>query len=1208
MSVQRAGRVRRLDVLAEGLTGMRLIEASAGTGKTHTLTDLYLRLVLEGGRPVDRILVVTFTEAAKAELRERIRARLDAAREAFERGAPADPGDEVLAGLLGRLPDCAAAARRLAHAVQGFDEAAILTIHGFCQRALKESAFESGQPFETELVPDEGELLQEVVDDFWRRTLYGGSVFLVGHLLKTKTRSSPERWAKTIRPYLGKPYLAVRPPAPPSVGAETESKYAARYRETRALWEKDREAIGTILRTQTALNAQKYPARFLPAWLGEIEALLRPAEAHAGWCDRVEKFAARSLAAAAKKGTVAPTHPFFAACERLADARASLTTYLDFRAKSLTLELRDYCDREMASRKQRRQLMAYNDLLVRLDEALAGARGAVLAEEIRRRYSAALIDEFQDTDPVQYSIFKRIYGGTDLPLFLVGDPKQAIFGFRGADIFAYLDASRDAGERRTLDRNWRSSPRLILAVNAVFGRARDPFLFPEIPFHPVQPAEKDRKALSVAGEDGPPFRFWCLPRADASKPMAKGEATVAAIQATAAEIARLLALADRGEARIGKEPLAGGDIAVLVRTNAQAGKVREALLGLGVASVQLSEAGVFASREAAEVERVLLAVAQPNREGLLRSALATDLFGMSGNALEALGEDETAWEARVNAFYDYQALWRDRGFVQMFRRLMRREEAAARLLAFEDGERRLTNLLHLTELLQSAAGAEHLGMEGLIRWLAERRREAEGASEEAQLRLESDENLVKISTIHKSKGLQYPLVFCPFLWDASTRDGEEGAGVLFHDPADENRATLDAGSDRVEEARAQARREALAESLRLAYVAITRAEHRCTVVWGNVNGGEQSGLAYLLHQPEEPGDDQIASTRERAKRLDDQVLADLARLEVAAEGAFAVETVSPSTVRPYRPTSSSEEPLQARVFGGRIPEGWRVASFSGLTAGAHREGPDYDATAESERGDAAARPADAVLTIFDFPRGIRAGLFMHALFARLDFARADRETIGAAVEKALREHDLDPVWQPAVAAMLEKVLGTPLDSAVDGLCLRGVERGRRMDELTFYYPIARLEPRRLAALLVEHGHGGAIRGRIEELTFDPVQGFMTGSMDLVFEIDGRYYLADYKSNWLGGDPDAYRADRLSRVMSREAYDLQYLVYTVALHRYLAQRVAGYEYARHFGGVFYLFVRGMDPARGADCGVFRDRPSPSLVAALDRYLAVGDGTR
>jgi exodeoxyribonuclease V beta subunit len=233
---------------------------------------------------------------------------------------------------------------------------------------------------------------------------------------------------------------------------------------------------------------------------------------------------------------------------------------------------------------------------------------------------------------------------------------------------------------------------------------------------------------------------------------------------------------------------------------------------------------------------------------------------------------------------------------------------------------------------------------------------------------------------------------------------------------------------------------------------------------------------------------------------------------------------------------------------------------------------------------------------------------VHALFAGLDFARSDREAIDAAVERTLRAHDFDPRWQSVVAGMAEKVLTTPLDPEVDGLRLATVAQSRRLDELQFTYPIARLDPRHLAAILIDHGHGGAIRRRIEGLTFDPVRGFMTGSMDLVFEFDGRFYLVDYKSNWLGGDLDAYRGDRLSEVMGREAYDLQYLIYTVALHRYLGQRVAGYEYARHFGGVFYLFVRGIDPARGSDAGIFRDQPSPSLIAALDRYLAAGDVVR
>ena len=370
MSARARGRTRPLDLLAEPLEGLRLIEASAGTGKTHTLADLYLRLVLEGGRTVDQILVVTFTVAATAELRDRIRARLEAARQAFLRGAPTDPRDDVLAGLLARNPECAVAARRLAQAVQSFDEAAILTIHGFCQRVLRESAFESTQPFEVELVPDEGEILQEVVDDFWRKTLYQGPRLLVGYLLREGW--TPEGLVKTVRPYLRRPSLAVRPPAPPAVGSEAESFYTACYREAREAWQTDRVAIGRLLGSQTSLNGSKYPPRSLPAWLEEIDAFLRPAEAHAAWCTRVEKFTTRALGAAIKKGGTPPAHPVFTTCERLTAAWQSLAEHLAFRARTLRLELLDYCRRELAARKERRQLTAYQDLLLRLDRSARG--------------------------------------------------------------------------------------------------------------------------------------------------------------------------------------------------------------------------------------------------------------------------------------------------------------------------------------------------------------------------------------------------------------------------------------------------------------------------------------------------------------------------------------------------------------------------------------------------------------------------------------------------------------------------------------------------------------------------------------------------------------------------------------------------------------------------------------------------------------------
>ena len=742
----------------------------------------------------------------------------------------------------------------------------------------------------------------------------------------------------------------------------------------------------------------------------------------------------------------------------------------------------------------------------------------------------------------------------------MGDPKQAIFGFRGADIFAYLAAGRDAEARRTLDRNWRSAPGLVRAVNAVFGRAGDPFLFDEISFHPVRPAEKERQPLVVAGDDEAPLRFWCLTRAGEREPMPKEKASPAAIQATAAEIARLLAAAGRDEARIGATALTGGDIAVLVRTNAQADRVREALLARGVASVQLGEASVFASHEAAEIERVLLAVAQPGREPLVRAALATDLFGLGGNALEVLDEDEAAWEARANAFLDYQALWRDQGFVQMFRRLMRAEGVAARLLRYEDGERRLTNVLHLTELLQAAAGADHLGMEGLIDWLAAHRQNGETAPEEAQLRLESDENLVKIATIHKSKGLQYPVVFCPFLWDVSLRGKDEGVGVLFHDPAAENTPTLDAGSDRFDEARARrrARGAGRASAARVRCHDASRASLHDRVGEHQRGGAVGAGLPAASAGGAGAGADRAAAVRARARGLrrpggPGRSLA----VGRSRRGRDRGRGASPrrSRSRPV-PLGTRPESLQARPFAGRIAKGWQVTSFSGLTAGSHREAPDYDAAPSAERGGRTVLPGQPPGRYRRLPAR-RPGGNLHARPLRLAGFRAGRPGRASRRPPAKRSGSTASMsaWQAAVADTAEKVLRTPLDAAT-GLCLARVERvraaGRADIPLSGGPPRSGTADRPAAHTRPRRTHPRANPGT----GFDPVRGYMTGSMDLVFEAGGRYYLADYKSNWLGAGPDAYRAEWLPQVMARETYDLQYLIYTVALTRYLSPAAAG----------------------------------------------------
>lgn len=1192
--------MERFDPLYAPLTGLNLIEASAGTGKTYALTALYLRLVMEAAIPVSQILVVTYTNAATKELRDRIRERLGQIRRAFQRGR-AEEDDEFSVRMLDVLPDRDLAIRRLTNAVRGFDEAAIFTIHGFCQRALGDSAFESGLSFETEVLADTSDLLREIVEDFWRREFYPASPMVVQYFLDKKY--SPEKLLANIRPHLGRPYLQVVTPEGNADGAALEQAFTTAWQHARQLWLEDRAGIEDLLLNSKALNGSTYRKDFIPRWLEEMDRYLTAEIPKLELFEQFEKFTSSKLQASPKKGQTAPCHAFFDACETLKAARETLVDYCRHR---IPVKLLAYCNAELAARKRQQQLQSYDDLLLDLREALHDPRrGAALVNTLRRRYAAALIDEFQDTDPIQYEIFRCLYAGANQPVFLVGDPKQAIYSFRGADIFAYLSARHDATCDYTLDVNWRSDPRLLTALNAVFGAAGTrPFLFDAIGFQPAIPAEKKRhEPLWIQGRNEPPLQVWWL-EPDGDQPLPKGVANERAARATAAEIARLLNLGARGQAGIGDRPLAGGDIAVLVRSHRQGRMIREQLLRLRVPSVQHVDDNVFVSAEAQQLEGLLAAVLEPGDEGQVRAALAGDLFGLSGEALYQLRDDEQAWARWLETFQRYRQQWRDEGFIHFFRAWLNEQTVAPRLLAFQDGERRLTNLLHLAELLHVASRA-HPGMTGLLKWFGDHRRAPTSKDEEQQLRLESDENLVRIVTVHKSKGLEYPVVFCPFLWDGKLRTGENDL-LLYHDPANPGQTVLAVGAAENDPARRHARHEEMAENLRLFYVALTRAKQRCTLVWGKIKDADSAPPAWLLHRPPVvgPSQDPLEVTGERFKTLEPAVL----RTELQAAFAKANETVAIMPLPresglPYQPPAVAEPELQARTLAEPVPESWRVGSFTALTAGQAVEVPDHDLTVALPPVDV--EPvADAGRDAFAFPRGARAGVCLHAIFERLDFTRPDREPLETLIGRTLTGHGLDAAaWTPIVADWVGRVLATPLDES--GLRLATVAAERRLNELEFTYPVTVLQAETLQRVLERHGYAaGPYRELIDRLEFSPLRGYMKGFIDLVFEADGRFHLVDYKSNWLGAEPAAYRRERLDEAMTRESYGLQYLIYTVALHRYLRLRLPDYDYQRHFGGIYYLFLRGMDPALGPACGIFHDRPPPALVAALDELMATG----
>lgn len=1183
------------DSLKIRLAGRNLIEASAGTGKTYAIAALYVRLLVEQGLLPENILVVTFTEAATKELRDRIRRRI---REARDLLAGTGEGDAFLRDLFASAAVCelgnSVALERLEAALQTFDCAAISTIHGFCNRALQENAFESGSLYDTELTANQALLVQELVDDYWRMTFFGADSSLLP--LAEARKWTPAGFSSFLKGKLSNPELEVVPSFTPAGVAAVDGRCLAEFQTVGDIWRERADEIGRLLMEHKGLSRSEknYRHDLVPALLERMQSYLDAGKIYQSF-DGFEKFTASYMESQRMKKSDPPADAFFQACQRLADSIAQ---------KELTLlwGVYEYVTGRLPRKKAQVNLRFYDDLLVDLYRALEDNSGEALSGRIRARFRAAMIDEFQDTDQIQYRIFRSIFNDETTPLFLIGDPKQAIYSFRGADIFAYLEARDDipADRHFTMDKNWRSAPRLVDAVNLLFDRQKArPLVFDNLEY-PMVTAASDGQLLDAGGRDQAPMQLWFMGRGeDGSKPMDMGKARSRIAAASVDEISALLADGRLGKAKIGDRPLEPGDIAVIVRSHSQAAMFHEELAARGIPAVVRSNASVFESDEALQLASLLEAIAEPGREGRVRSALVTELMGFSGNDLANLLEEgrEPDWERRLELFREYHDLWRSRGFMAMFRTMTGKEEMRGRLLAMPGGERRLTNLLHCAELIHAEESATGAGMEALRGWFSRQvGRPPEG--EEHQIRLESDEKAVRILTIHVSKGLEFPVVFCPFLW-GGVQDSEET--VICHDGY---RIVADYGSDHYGHHRRQARLESLAENVRLLYVALTRAKYRCYVVWGRFKFVESSALAYLLHGPrQKPCENVLDYLGEQMREISDAAMLEPIMEMAAAEKGLLSVTVEPQPAPGfYGATAEDDRPLTCRSVARPIESEWRVSSFTSFVEG-HRETaelPDRD-----ERGDVPGGGFDAPApegSIFAFPRGAAAGTFLHQIFEQLDFAAAGDAEISALVERELAASGFGSQWHGAISAMVRQVLVAPLSGNGKEMALSRLAGKSWVSEMEFFFPLRFVTTARLAGILASHGMSGSVNlaGMAEALNFRETRGMLRGFIDLVFRHDGRYYILDWKSNHLGNRPEDYRPERLADEMERKLYPLQYLLYAVALNRYLMVRDRSYSYEEHFGGVIYLFLRGVSADRPG-CGVYFDRPAAPLVAELTACL-------
>jgi exodeoxyribonuclease V beta subunit len=1201
-----------LDALTFPLHGSRLIEASAGTGKTWTIAALYLRLVLGHGgedgyaRPLmpPEILVMTFTRAATRELSNRVRERLVQAAACFRGEAEAD--DPYLQALAAAYDDEAArlvAAHRLVLAAETMDEAAIFTIDAWCQRMLREHAFDSGSLFDEELVSDELALFEDAAHDYWRQHVYPLNGAMLASLLSCW--SDVEALKRSVRELVQRAGRidggSERPLG--AVIADAEASQREELARLKDGWHARADAMEAWIAAQRCANPKAFNGnKMRPDSLAKaFDALRRwaiDAQAHypqltdAMWL----RLTPGGIQDAFSKDCSAPVPECFehtTALKEGLDAIAPVSHAL-LRHAACAIAHR------MAELKRRNRQFGFADMLARLKDALEGPNGEALRRRILDQYPVAMVDEFQDTSPDQYRIFDLLYRVADNDpargLFLIGDPKQSIYGFRGADIHSYLSARRaTSGRHYQLGTNYRSTRQLVAAVNQLFRHAEGNYAAGAFRFRkgeenplPFDAVDAAGRKQALVGVDGP-FQALAVGLADADDLRADDYREFFA-QHCAEHIVRLL-----NDPQVGFADDAGrfmrllpADIAILVRDRREAAAVRRALVQRKVASVYLSDQdSVVESAEAGDVLRWLQAVANPLDVTLARAAFATATCALPLAELAQLASDELAWEARVEQLKALHQAWQRQGVLAMLRRFIHELELPAKLLAAAGGERRLTNLLHLAELLQEAS-RELDGEQALIRWFAEQVEGVGEGGDERVLRLESDAELVKVVTVHKSKGLEYPLVYLPFAVTARKTDRRNRAFFEYVEEGGERRIDL-ALSDTALEAVDRAR---LEEDLRLLYVALTRARH---FLWLGVaavaarkkgeNQLHESALGYLLTGGSPVPADAV---RDRWERLREGV-----------DGIELHALATPDGCTVLRRADVRPELVEPPRFDARFERNWAVGSFTSLTKNTVATAPPTRPQEENlmEEEDPGVVPVthseDAPW--HRFPRGAGPGNFLHEQLewmAQEGFGQVDDEGFRGRLAQRIQRAGWGNRLDDALA-WLRMIAVTPLPPV--GCALADIDAP--LAEMEFWFPSRHLDVAALDRLCRRRMLGTTPRPVLPERQ---LHGMLKGFTDLVFECHGRYWVLDYKSNALGPGDAAYTHGAMAAGMAEHRYDIQGAIYMLAVHRLLRARLgAAYSPQEHLGGAVFLFLRGI--GNPGTHGCYLIEPDLELLDGLDRLL-------
>ncbi|MDA3900811.1 MAG: exodeoxyribonuclease V subunit beta [Spirochaetes bacterium] len=1174
--------ISELDLTIPPSSGSVLVEAGAGTGKTFSIAILFLWEVIVKYRSVDSILVVTFTEAATSELKERIRNFLMLARDILSGSSKNEPAAIYIRTICEYNADEKEKERRMlivAQAIYNFDDVSIFTIHGFCQRMLSENAFETGSPFATGLLDNEDDVVRQIVDDYYRSYIYRQDISSYSALVDSNV--SVNRLTKWTLQYIKQNDIVITP--------ETEVDITNSFvdKEMIELIEDITECALVLRETAIECRAEiesffnvdnKFKVAYTMKLVVENLDLCIKFDPNTISFDKGAKKAVQFFSPVKikskglKKAFIDEpvSHFFFEMSETLLSKIEKYEAKMEeipLRVTALYHDLFAYTKKRLSEYKSERHLISYNDMLANLDAALTGMTD--LAARIRTRYRSVFIDEFQDTDPLQYRIFSTIFKEADVPLYFIGDPKQAIYSFRGADLNTYLEAAKACSKTYSLTTNYRSTEDVLSPINRLFS-GKAPFIEEGIVYADAQTAGQPQEREVI--DDGQ--TNFIIPLIN---DMNSGGTQSLIAEHVAMEIEKILKLSADGKTCLtdsnSKQPrsIRPSDIAVLVRTSTQGSIVANAIRERGITAIEISPDSVYRSHEFFEMELLLFSLADPYSSSKLFALLSTRICSFSASKIDSLhiGESEE-YNDLLLAIRNYAELWREKGFHAAVLAIFDDFKTYESVLGLEGGERIITNYMHIIELFHDYCLKTGAGPDELLFHIQLIKRGDTGENEtEVPVRMESDEQAVIISTIHKSKGLEYPIVFVPYCWKNSAP--LSGSPFTFHR---NGKRYLDISASSKSDNYATCCNEILSENIRLLYVALTRARSRVYLYWGEIKNRNRnfysSALDYLLFR------DCVSDIEDVVMNLRSNLEEEKPSVYNRVKDYFKGYAVTAYNVIEV-PAESDYIPVErtcnfsSREFTRSIDNSWKINSYSYITSGIRNEG-------QHERHYQSGNPVpDDML-----PPGAAAGNCFHAILEQIAFIQpvSDYDEL---IEDQLRMHGFNKTYKDYVSRCIDSVLKAPLQK---NFSLSLLTDRDRIHEMEFYFPIESVKLQNLISVV--NSYYPEFHSTENTLFSSELKGYMKGFIDLVFQKEGKLYIADWKSNYLSG---SYEENAITDSMKMHNYHIQLVIYSIALWRYIRSRTGTYNY-QVFGGVYYFYVRGMET--DSQNGVYFNRPQQKFL--------------